>query len=224
MHHTQVAQSPIANDFLKVKMMVTLNCKFFQNCDCRCISENFIAILLAPKKMVDSKNQEMKMIISLSVILHCVHYCHPNLKNVINIKGYVWFWMLHICQKYEFIITIMAWSLLKKTQVYQPKWSEQKVWGKRKSTNTKLIKINSCHMGVVFMPNIMIWQRQQCVHTHSKIMRYHTENVYCDVVPNIQELILLTRIHIISIPTQVLQFVFTFIIWLHVVQNMAGFR
>ena len=78
MHHPQVVQSTIANDSLKVKFMVTLNHNFFQNCYCRCLSENFITILLTPQNMVDSNKQEMKMIISLSVILHYVQYCHPS--------------------------------------------------------------------------------------------------------------------------------------------------
>ena len=77
-HHQQVVQSPIANDCLKVKMMVTLNRNWFQNCYCICLSDNFITILLETQYMVDSKKQEMNIIISLSVILHYVHYCYPN--------------------------------------------------------------------------------------------------------------------------------------------------
>ena len=46
-------------------------------------------------------------------------------------------------------------------------------------------------MGVIFKPKHMAWQMQHCVHTHSQIMRYYTGNVYCDVVPNFQALILL---------------------------------
>ena len=164
------------------------------------------------------------MIISLSVILHYIHYWHPNLKNVVNIQGHVWLWMLHICQKYAFIITITAWLLFLKTQVSHPKCSKQKVWGKSKFAYMKLIKIQSYHMGVIFTPKDMTWQRQQCVLTHSLIMHCHTGNVYLYVVPNVLALILLTSNQIISIPTLFFQFVFIFIIWLHVVKNMAGFR
>ena len=67
-------------------------------------------------------------------------------------------------------------------------------------------------MGVIFTPKHMTWKRQYCVHTHSHIMRCHTGNVYCDVVPNVQALIFLTRKQVISIPKPVLQFIFTFII------------
>ena len=79
-------------------------------------------------------------------------------------------------------------------------------------------------MGIIFTPKHITWQRKQCVHTHSQIMHYHTGNVYCGVVPNFQALIFLNRKQMISIPTPVLQLVFTFIIWFHVVQNMSGFR
>ena len=42
----------------------------------------------------------------------------------------------------------------------------------------KLIKTQSCHMGVIFMPKHMTRQMQQCVLTHILIMRYHTENEF----------------------------------------------
>ena len=67
-------------------------------------------------------------------------------------------------------------------------------------------------MGVIFTPKHMTWKRHQCVHTQSQTIIYHTRNVYCDVVPNFQVLIFLTRKQMISIPTPVLQFDFTFII------------
>ena len=67
-------------------------------------------------------------------------------------------------------------------------------------------------MGVIFTPKHMIWQRQQCVNIHSQIIHYHTGNVYCDVVPNVEALIFLTKKQVISILTPVLHFVFTFII------------
>ena len=68
-------------------------------------------------------------------------------------------------------------------------------------------------MAVIFTPKHMTCKNQQCVHTHSQIMRYHTGNVYCNVMTNVQELIFLTKKQMISIPTPVLQFVFTFIIF-----------
>ena len=53
MHHPQVVQSPISNDCLKVKYMVTLNRNLFQNCYCMCLPDKCITILLEPQKMVD---------------------------------------------------------------------------------------------------------------------------------------------------------------------------
>ena len=41
----------------------------------------------------------------------------------------------------------------------------------------KHIKIRSCHMGFIFTPKHMIWQRQQCVRIHSQIM--HLQNWKC---------------------------------------------
>ena len=84
--------------------------------------------------------------------------------------------------------------------------------GKNKIAYMKHIKIQSCHMSFIFMPKHMTWQRKKCEHTHSQIMRYYTGNVYCNIVPNVQALIFLTRKQMIGIPTEVLQLVFTFII------------
>ena len=118
--------------------------------------------------------------------------------------------------------SLLSWrdQYLNWTYGSNPKLSKQKVWEKGKFAYMKQIKIQSCHMGTIFTPKHTTWQRQQCVHTRSQIMCYRTGNVYCDVVPNVQALIFLTRKQKISILTPVLQFVFTFIIWLYIVQNM----
>ena len=84
--------------------------------------------------------------------------------------------------------------------------------GKKQMAYTKHIKTQSCRMGVIFTPKHMTQKSQQCVHTNSQIMRYDTRNMYYDVVTNVQVLILLTRKNMISIPSLVLQLVFTFII------------
>ena len=154
--------------------MITLNRNWFQNCHYRCLSENFISILLATQTMVESKKQDMKKIVSSSVILHYVHYCHPNLKNVVKIQGHVWLGMLNIWKNYTFIITVKVRSLFKKLKDLSQ--NAQNIWlRKSKFAYVKLIKIHSCHMGVIITPNQMTWQRQQCVHIHSQIMCYHTE-------------------------------------------------
>ena len=48
--------------------------------------------------------------------------------------------------------------------------------GEKQIAYMKYIKIQSCHMGVIFAPNFMIWQRQKCVRTHSHIVCYHNGN------------------------------------------------
>ena len=113
---------------------------------------------------------------------------------------------------------------IRKNSRISEKILKTEVLGKNKIAYMKLIKIQSCYMGIIFTPKHMTWQRQSCVLTHSLIMRYHTGNVYWDVVTNVPVLILFASKQMISIPTLVFQFVFIFIIWFHVVQNMAGLR
>ena len=67
-------------------------------------------------------------------------------------------------------------------------------------------------MGVIFTPKHLIWQSRKCVRIHTQIMHYHTGNLACDVVPNVQALILMAKKHMINIPTLVHQSVITFII------------
>ena len=80
MHHPQVVQSPIVNNLPKVNTDGHTDRNLFQNGYCRSPFENFITYLLVTQKIVDPKRQNMQKIISLSVILHYVHYWHPNLK------------------------------------------------------------------------------------------------------------------------------------------------
>ena len=109
--------------------------------------------------------------------------------------------------------SLLSWcDQFKKNQGSKPKFSTQKVWGKSKFTNMKHINIRSCHIGVIFRTNNLIWHRQKCVRIYIQIMYYHIGNVSYDVVPNSQSLIFLTKKHMINIPTLVHQFVFAFII------------
>ena len=80
--------------------------------------------------------------------------------------------------------------------------------GKQKIQIYETYKNTVMPHGRQFMPKHMTWQRQQFVKTHSQIIHYHTGNVYCDIVPNFLALILLTRKHMISIPTPFLQISF----------------
>ena len=84
--------------------------------------------------------------------------------------------------------------------------------GENQIAYMKHIKIQSCHMGLIFTPEYLIWKSKKCVRIHSQIMHYHTGNVSCNVVTNAQALIFLKKKQVINIPTLVLQFVFIFII------------
>ena len=55
-------------------------------------------------------------------------------------------------------------------------------------------------------------ENSKCVRIQIQIMHYHNGNLSCNVVPNDQSLIFLTKKRMINILTLVLQFVFTFII------------
>ena len=76
-------------------------------------------------------------------------------------------------------------------------------------------------MGVIFMPNNLIWQTLKYVHIHSHIMHNHTGNVYYDAVMTVHVSIFLTKKQIISIHTQHPQLGFTFITSLRVVLLMV---
>ena len=116
------------------------------------------------------------------------------------------------------LISLRDWYLKKLKEI--SKILKTEGLGENQISYMKHIKIQSCHMGVIFIPKHLICQRQTFVHIHIQIMHYHTVNVSCNVVPNFQELILLTSKQIINITTLVNQFVFKFIILLHVVQHM----
>ena len=88
----------------------------------------------------------------------------------------------------------------------------------------KHIKVQWCHMDVIFMPKHLICKRLLCAHIFSMIMHFHTGNVYCGAVPNIHVSIFLTKKQIIRIQTQHPQYGFTFITSLDVVLLMVEFR
>ena len=143
--------------------MVTLNRNLFQTFYCRSLSENFMTALLVTQKMVDSKMQEIQIIISLSVILHYVHYCHPNLKKIIKIKFHVsvvYLPKVYIHHYYHGVIGILKNSMIKS------KILKIESLVKKKITYMKHIKIWSCHLGVIFMPKHLICKRKNvCVST-----------------------------------------------------------
>ena len=92
---------------------------------------------------------------------------------------------------------------------------------KRQISYMKHIKIQWCHMDVIFMTKHLIWQMLQCVHIPSLIMHCRTGNGYCGAVMTFHVSIFLTKKQIISIQKQHPQFGFTFITSLHVVVIMV---
>ena len=120
---------------------------------------------------------------------------------------------------------LISWSdrCLKKLK-YQIQNIQNRRSSEKHITYMKHIKIHSCHMGIIFMPNQMIWHKLQCVHILSLIMQFHTGNVYCGAVLTVHVSILLTNKQIIIIQTQHPQYCFTFITSLHVVMLTVEFH
>ena len=124
-HHPQVLKSPIANDCLKVKSdgytEPQLVPKHLLRVSVRELHNN---IFSATKDggLKEARDEYDDIIISDSTLRSLLP---PRFKNVVKIQGHVWLQMLHICQKYALIITIMALLLFKKTQVSQPKCSKR---------------------------------------------------------------------------------------------------
>ena len=65
-------------------------------------------------------------------------------------------------------------------------------------------------MGVIFIPNNLIWKIQQCALIHILIMHFHTGNVYCNAVPIVLVLIFLTNKQLKKMNKQQPQLGFTF--------------
>ena len=60
-------------------------------------------------------------------------------------------------------------------------------------TYMKHIKIQWCHMGVIFMSKHLKWKMLQCAHILSMNMHFHTVNVYCGDVMNVHISIFLAK-------------------------------
>ena len=97
------------------------------------------------------------MIISSSVILNYVHYFNPNLKKfhqdtrscVVATVAYLP--KVFINHYYHGVI------VNKKNLKISAKMLKTEGLGKKQITYMKLIRIKSCHMGVIFTPKHMTW-------------------------------------------------------------------
>ena len=163
--------------FCRWKCMVTLNRNWFQNWYYGCLSENLITILLGTQTMVDSKNQEYNqwfyIMFIISAPIRNIYHQDTRSCVVVNAAYLPKLYIHHHCHG-EIII-------LKKSRI-SAKMLKTEGLGKNQIAYMKHMKIQSFHMGVIFTPKHMIWQRQKYVYTHSQIMRYHTRNVHWDVI------------------------------------------
>ena len=143
--------------------------------------------------MVIWKILGMKMIILLSVILHCVHCFHLNYNKCLKftsscvVVNVTFLLKLYIHNFYPGVIGIWKnWRI-------KSKMLKSEGLVKNHITYMKHIKIQWCHMSIIFMRNNLIWQRLQCAHILIMIMHFHTGNFYCGVVLNVHILIFLTN-------------------------------
>ena len=109
MHHPQVVQSPISNDCLKVKID--------GHTEPQLVPNNLlqVSVIELHNNLVrytiyggikEARDEDDNSIISDST-LRSLFPTQFN-KNAIKLQGYVWLRMLHICQNYIFVVTIMA--------------------------------------------------------------------------------------------------------------------
>ena len=121
-----------------------------------------------------------------------VHCCHLNLKKYLHVTracvvvNVVFMLKVYIHHCYPSVIDI--WKPKDKIQNAQSRRS-----GEKSHHIYETYKTQWYYMGVIFMPNHMIWQRLQCAHFLSLIMHSHTVNVYFGVVMHVYISILLTN-------------------------------
>ena len=121
MHHPQVVQSLISNDCMKVKIDDYTKPQLVQKTLLHLSVREFHNNLISATKyggLKEERDKDDNIIISDFILYSLLP---PQFKNIFKIQVHVWLLMLHIFQKYEFFITIMALLLFKKAQRYQPK-------------------------------------------------------------------------------------------------------
>ena len=212
MHHPQVVQSPIVNDCLKVKIdgytETQIVPKFLYQVSIRELHNNLVSSTKYGG-LKEERDEYDHIIISDSTLRSLLS---PQLKKMSSRYKVMCGCECCISAK-SMHSSLISWrdSYVKNSRISAKILKTEGLGGKQ-IADTKLIKIQSCPMGVIFTPKNMTRQRQQFVLTHSLIMRYHTGNVYCDVFPNVLALIFLTKKQMIIIPTPVLQLFLKFII------------
>ena len=201
MHHPLVVQSPIFNDCLKVKIdghtKPQLVTKLLLHVSVLELHNSLVSDTEdgGLKEAIDAENN---IIISYSTLRSILP---PHFKNIYQdtkscvVVSVVYLLKVYIPHPYHGVIVILKNSRIKS------KMLKTEGLGENQIAYMKHMKIRSCHMGVIFTPNHIIWKRQKRVCSHSQIIRYHTGNLYCNVVQNFQVLIFLTKKQMINIPT-----------------------
>ena len=108
-------QSPIVNDCIKVKIdghtEPKLVPKLLLQVSVRELHKHLVSDTI-DGGLKEARDEDDNIIISDSTLYSLLP---PQFKNVVKIQGHVWLQMLYICQKYVFIIPIMAGYLFLKT-------------------------------------------------------------------------------------------------------------
>ena len=109
MHHPKVVQSPIVNDFVKVKIdghtEPQLVPKLLLHVSVRELNNNLVSATIFGG-LKEARDEYYNIIISDYTLRSLLP---PQFKkNVVKVQSHVWLQMLHICQNYTFVIIIMA--------------------------------------------------------------------------------------------------------------------
>ena len=108
MCHPQVVRSPIVNDCLKVKLDGHTEPQLVPKLLLKLFVRGFHKNLVSATKdggLKEARDEYDDIIISDSTLRSLFP---PQFKNVIKIQGHMWLRMLHFCQNYSFVITILA--------------------------------------------------------------------------------------------------------------------
>ena len=171
MYHPQVVKAPIVNDCLKVKMdghtETQLVPKLLLQVSVRELHNNIVgdADNGRPK---ESRDEDDNIIISDSTLRSLLppqfKKCRQDTRSwvVANVAYLSKVYIHHYCH---------GKIINSKNSRISAKILKTEGLGENQIAYMKLIKIKSCHMGVIFTPKHMTWQGQQCVHTHSQIVR-----------------------------------------------------
>ena len=169
----------------------------------------------------DARDEDSKIIISDSTFFHS---CHINSKKcmhvtrscvVVNVA-----FLLKLYIHYCYLGVIGIW---KKSRI-KAKMIKVECLVRKHITYIQHIKTQWCHMGVIFMPNNIIWQMKKCALILIWVMHFHTGNVYYGAVPTVLVLIFLIKKQIKNMTKLHPLLGFTFITSLEIVQLMGNFH